>query len=324
MNHAMLKKNIAKLDLSFFSIILLTAALYLGFSELINRVATESAREAINAAIGVIFVIMTTIYMLNKQTEVDRRRDFDGEILKKKLSTYERALAVWQRVGLADGPIKHDDRAQCLEVQLQIMIIAPKSVVTHAADITKQINQVYSSDDKEGFLEEDKEKFFEDLVRFSEVARKDLDLPETNLGIDPAFIKEMMSVVVGVATERRKNYDKFLFNGKELSKSKLALEIVKTVARNRKVRSFEELKKLFPDSMHTDGRVSSAKSRRVVMQLDEAQSKQLRYHSKEEDLIPLEEGSFAVVSNQWGTNIDYFIKEAQENFGIDLQRISNE
>jgi hypothetical protein len=320
----MLRKNIAKLDSSFFSIIVLTAALYLGFSELINRVATESAREAINAAIGVIFVIMTTIYMLNKQTEVDRRRDFDGEILKKKLATYERALAVWQRVGLADEPIKHDDRAQCLEVQLQIMIIAPKSVVTRAADITKQINQVYSSDDKEGFLEEDKEKFFEDLVRFSEVARRDLDLPETNLDIDPAFIKEMMSVVVGVATERRKNYDKFLFNGQELSKSKLALEIVKTVARNKKVRSFEELKKLFPDSMHTDGRVSSAKSRRVVMQLDEAQLKQLRHHSKDEDFIPLEDGSFAVVSNQWGTNIDYFIKEAQKKFGIDLQRISNE
>jgi len=319
----MFRKYFAKFDLSFLSILILTAALYLGFSELITGIVTESARAVINAAIGVIFVIMTTMYMLNKQTEVDRKRDFDTEILKKKLATYERAIAVWQRVGLNDGPIKQVDRAECLAVQLQIMMVAPKSVVTCAANLTKQINQVYGSDEKDWFLEEDRESFFEGLVRFSEVARKDLDLPETSLGMDTEFIREMITVVVGAATEIKKNYDKFVFNGKELGKSKLALEIVKTVAKQRKVYCFDDLQKLFPDSMHIEGRMSSAKNRRVVMQQDEAQAQQLRYHSKEEDLIPLGDGSYAVVSNQWGTNIDYFIMDARARLAIDVQRVSS-
>lgn len=319
----MMRKILGKFDLSFLSILVLTAALYLGFSELINRIATESAREAINAAIGVIFVIMTTMYMLNKQTEVDRKRDFDSEILKKKLTTYERALTVWQRVGLADGAIRPEDRAECLEVQLQIMMVAPKAVVTCAANVTKQINQVYSADDKESFLEEDRETFFEDLVRFSEVARKDLDLPETSLGMDPAFIREMITVVVGAATETKKNYDKFIFNGKEFGKSKLALEIVKFICKDRNVGSFDELKSIFPDTLHTEGRQSAAKNRRVVMRLDEAKSQNLRYHSKDEDLISLADGSYAVVSNQWGTNIDYFLQQVSDKLDVKVKRVSS-
>jgi hypothetical protein len=319
----MIKKLFDKFDLSFLSILLLTAALYLGFSELINRIATESAREAVNAAIGVIFVIMTTMYMLKKQTEVDRKRDFDSEILKKKLATYERALAVWQRVGLTDGTIKQDDRAECLEVQLQVMMVAPKAVVSCAANLTKQINQAYSSDEKEGLLEEEKEAFFADLVRFSEVARKDLDLPETSLGMEPDFIREMITVVVGAATGTKKNYDKFIFNGKELGKSKLALEIVKVIAKDHNAGSFDDLRSMFPDTLHTEGRPSTAKNRRVVMSLDEAKSQNLRYHSKDEDLISLGDGSFAVVSNQWGTNVDYFIQEVSNKFGIKVQRVTS-
>ena len=313
-------KIVRKLDLGFLSVLILTCALYLGFSELIDRIATETAREVINAAIGVIFVIMTTMYMLNKQTEVDRKRDFDSEILKKKLVIYESALAVWQRVGLADGTIKHDDRAKCLEVQLQIMMVAPKAVVACAADLTKHINQVYSADDKDSLLEQDKETFFEDLVRFSEVARNDLDLPETNLGMDPQFIREMVAVVVNAATEGRKNYDKFKFNQKILGKSKLVLEIVKFVAQERNIYSFNDLQSIFPDVLHTEGRESTAKNRRVVMPLEEAQAKNLRYHSRDADLLSLGDGSFAVVSNQWGTNIEYFLKEIQRSLGVQVER----
>jgi len=316
-----MKKKFARFDLSFLAILALTAALYLGFSELINLTTTESAREFINAAIGVIFVIMTTIYMLNKQTEVDRKRYYDSEILKKKLATYERALTVWQRVGLADGSIDQIVRAECLEVQLQIIMVAPKTVVNCAANLTKQINKVYSADTKDGFLEEDKEIFFEDLVRFSEVARKDLDLPETSLGMDPEFIREMISVVVEVATVNGKNYDKFLFLGKELTKSRLALEIVKSVANEKKIQNFDELKLIFPDNLHTEGRPSSAKNRRVVMRLEEAQSENLRFHSKESDRISLADGSYAVVSNQWGANIDYFLQEVSKNLGIKVVRV---
>jgi len=200
-------------------------------------------------------------------------------------------------------------------------MVAPKNVVESAACITKQINQAYSSDDNDGIPDEDKAEFFEALANFSEVARKDLDLPETSLGMGPDFIKDMVTVVVEAATQNNKNYDGFIFDGKELKKSRLALEIVRKVVSDRKVQNFEKLLELFPDILHTNGRNSSSKNGRVVMPLEEAEALELRYHRKAEDVIHLGDGNCAVVSNQWGTNVDYFIKEVQKSLGVEIRRV---
>lgn len=79
-------KITAYIDLNYIAILALATVLYFAYGELINQITTEPAREAINAAIGVIFVIMTTMYMLKKQTQVDRKQIFDSEILRKKIN----------------------------------------------------------------------------------------------------------------------------------------------------------------------------------------------------------------------------------------------
>jgi len=97
-----IKKFINNFDSNYVAILALAVFLYFGYSELINQISTEPAREAINAAIGVIFVIMTTMYMLKKQTQVDRKQIFDSEILRKKLTVYEQALSDWRHIGLTE------------------------------------------------------------------------------------------------------------------------------------------------------------------------------------------------------------------------------
>ena len=46
----------------------------------------------------------------------------------------------------------------------------------------------------------------------------------------------------------------------------------------------------------------------------------LRFFSEPEDLIQLPDASLAVVNNQWGENIDFFIAKATETFGIEITR----
>lgn len=78
-----------KFDAAYLSIVILAAFLYIGYDRLIANVSTETVRETINSAIGVIFVIITTMYMLNKQTEVERKKELNNEIFKKN-STFTR------------------------------------------------------------------------------------------------------------------------------------------------------------------------------------------------------------------------------------------
>ena len=47
-----------RLDPAYVSIIILAVFLYVGYDRLIANIATETARETINSAIGVIFVII--------------------------------------------------------------------------------------------------------------------------------------------------------------------------------------------------------------------------------------------------------------------------
>ena len=72
-----------KLDPAYLSVVVLAIFLYVGYDRLIENISTETARETINSAIGVIFVIITTMYMLNKQTEVERKKELNNEIFKK-------------------------------------------------------------------------------------------------------------------------------------------------------------------------------------------------------------------------------------------------
>ena len=146
-----------KLDPAYFSIVILALFLYIGYDKLIENILNETARETINSAIGVIFVIITTMYMLNKQTEVESKKELNNEIFKKKISSYEHALSLWQNIGFVDKEIDQKDRAACIEVQLTLMMIAPTEVAKCATEITDTIISVYKSEKKPTLNENDKE-----------------------------------------------------------------------------------------------------------------------------------------------------------------------
>ena len=231
-------------DAAYVSILILAVFLYIGYDRLIANVTTETARETINSAIGVIFVIITTMYMLNKQTEVERKKELNNEIFKKKLEVYERAISLWQRIGFIDSEIDQEDRASCLEVQLNLMVIAPTEVAKCATGITNTITSVYKSESKQTIGEEDKEQLFRQLVDFAKLVRKDLDLPNTSLELDAKLATNMEEVVVRAGT---RNYDKYVFSGETYNKRRLVLAVVKHIVKEKNIQSFNDLDLLFPE-----------------------------------------------------------------------------
>ena len=305
-----------KLDPSYFSILVLAVFLYVGYDRLIENISTETARETINSAIGVIFVIITTMYMLNKQTEVERKKELNNEIFKKKLESYERALSLWQAIGFIDSEIDQKDRANCLEVQLNLMVIAPTEVAKCATSITNTITSVYKSESKQTLSEGDKEQLFRQLVDFAKAVRKDLDLPNTSLDLDAKLATNMEDAVVSAAS---RNYDKYRFAGEVYNKRRLVLAVVKHVAIEKNIETFENLETLFPKEWHSDGKPN--KSKQAVIYLKEkAEQDGLRFFGQLDDIITLPDGSVVVVNNQWGTNVDYFVSKANETLSTRIHK----
>ena len=69
-----------KSDFTYIAIIVLSIALYVGFDDLISGAASGTARDTISAALAAIFVLITTMYMLNKQTDLEQEKEFKGVI----------------------------------------------------------------------------------------------------------------------------------------------------------------------------------------------------------------------------------------------------
>lgn len=309
-------------DSNYVAIFILTATLYFAYDKLIYNIASETAREFINAAIGVIFVVITTMFMLRRQSEVDQKKELNSEIFKKKLEIYEDALNIWKAVGFAEGKVTDTDFSACIETQLRLNMVAPKSVIEVSTTITTKIVSVFTSLEKLDFDQDEKIELFKLLGDFSDKCRSDLDLPTSNTDVGASIEMEMKDALTKAAGFRNKNYDKFAFNGNVFSKRQLVLAVVKHVTNASSVNNFKELKNIFPDTWANGGVTSKGRQCFVVELEEDAQEKNARYFSATKDILVMPSGENVVVNDQWGTNTDYFVDKVSSELGLIIDRIA--
>lgn len=311
-------KKIRKINYSYISIIGLAIALYIGFDKLIFNVQSETARETLNAAISVVFVIITTMYMLTKQTQIEQEKELKTAIFRKKLDLYENSLQTWQKVCFVDAEIEKEQFGQCVEKLLRLGMIAPTDVLEHGTEIFNKINNVYMDDEKKSMKGEQTE-IFSDICKFIEATRADLDLPNSFL---PENLKRSFNEnVVKVGSSVAKNFDKFSFNGKEFGKGRLVLELVKHVVRTDKVENLDSLRMTFPSSYWSKGIEAKGKNAFVVELEEIASQRKARYFNKDDDKILLGNGSVVVVNSQWAEdNLSFLLSKLPESLRNKVKR----
>lgn len=121
--------------------------------------------------------------------------------------------------------------------------------------------------------------------------------------------------------EKQKNlstrdYSKYLFNGKELNKRKLVLEVIHTHINNKHIRNYSELLEEFPQDLR--------RGRKLFREFNDAfNNERSRYFMNEDEILHLEEGKY-VVSNQWGVgNIQTMLDKA-DSLGYEISIINED
>lgn len=306
-------KKILVVDLSYVWIIVLAVALYVGFDDLILTSSSETVRETLNAAIGVIFVIITTMYMLKKQADVEQSKVLGKEVFTKKLSTYEKAIATWEQICFSQKTVTEDQFAAALNVHTSLCMIAPANVVETSGKVLSLIQKVYvnenNNEHRRAFAPDEKNDMCECLGNFSEMVREDLSLPKTEMTQSfkdnfTAFFTE-----AGKTATTSRDMTKYTFRGETYGKGRLVQAVVKAVVHDNNIVNIDQLKKLFPDEAWTNGKNSTGKNAFVVELETKAKKMGARYFSKPEHLISLKNGDLVVVNNQWGANFDYLFNE---------------
>lgn len=113
-----------------------------------------------------------------------------------------------------------------------------------------------------------------------------------------------------------RDYSKYLFNGLELNKRKLVLELIKTHIKNNNILSLEDLLFDFPQELR--------KGRKMYKRYDEViqTNDKNRYFSEVDEVLDLTDGKF-VISNQWGAGNIQAILDRADELGYEIEIVSD-
>ncbi|MEC7107961.1 MAG: hypothetical protein VXW53_01950 [Verrucomicrobiota bacterium] len=302
---------------TLLSLVFLGVAVYFGFEPLFKLTPTGVSQGVLGAAFGTIFVIIITMYLLNKQTEIEQESKKSERVFDEKVKLYGSTLESLEKI-LKDGILSYEEIQAANFGIYKLQMMAGDETINDYVEINKKLIEVFekkSNESNEKELSQDEEAEIKQLLlSFSSNCRIDLGLSKKDLPND--VFREASAQVIAITSKGMRNYDlsKADFGDqKQIGKRefvKLALKYF--VSKNSNLSS-KQLEKYFPLTIHNEGGDPTKRKVRLYRKFDEIEEKtKCRYHCKEDDLLKLNDGSFAI-TNQWGlSNFVKFYKQCRE------------
>jgi len=86
-------------------------SVYLGFTPLFEKVNGGVTGAVIGSSFGAIFVIILTMYLLNKQTEIEQESKKSEKVFEEKVELYKSMLATTKEI-LRDGKLSSQETTE--------------------------------------------------------------------------------------------------------------------------------------------------------------------------------------------------------------------
>ena len=176
----------------------IAVAVYFGFTPLYELISPNGgvAGAVVGASFGAIFVIILTMYLLNKQTEIEQESKRGEKVFEEKMKIYWDIFHSIQ-IMLEDGRISKDDEMQKLPfVMLKLIAIGNDKVIEAFQNVYDSINDVFNEkpDDDEVIIEDsDRKKIMELLGKFSNECRVDLGV--SNERVQPKLFEHTQKAI---------------------------------------------------------------------------------------------------------------------------------
>ena len=297
---------------------------FFGYSPLFDLVGGGIAGRILGATFGSIFAILMTMFLLNKQTEIEQESKKSERVFDEKVVLYKDILGKSKEM-LEDAQLDSKEILALPFTLIQMQMVGGDEAIQIYTTFFEKINDIYEADDDEvvQIPGSDKHQLYSLLSRFAVQCRVDLGISDTP--IDESIFARAISVVEqsDKAVKGKRDTSKYTFNGKTLGKGKLVLAVVKDYISKNPDTTFDELKKAFPDEWQAGGAKSG--NRAVFVRLTDAEKLfedkgHRRHFFKEGETIQLSDEVIAV-SNQWGIgNIGDFVDGSNKNHNTDISK----
>lgn len=196
--------------------ILLAAASYLFFQVLLSGKASSFTSEISAAFLGSLLTIIITAIMLNKQSDVDMRKDRNSQMLEKKITIYKELMEKLGEI-LGSGNITKGNVVEIQMLNQRLAFIAHEDVVRSFTEFAELFAEYFAKGGK--INDAEKDELLNASGKMSVQMRKDLlsreEIADFN---ETAFTDLIMSNTRSLGTKKI-SFDDFLGQCSEKDKA---------------------------------------------------------------------------------------------------------
>ena len=305
-------------------LVLVGFVVFFGYGPLFDLVGGGIPGRVLGATFGSIFAILMTMFLLNKQTEIEQESKKSERVFDEKVVLYKNILGMSKEM-LEDGQLDSKEILALPFTLIRMQMVGGDEAIKIYTSFFEKINDIYEASDDEvvQIPESDKQKVFILLSRFAVQCRVDLGISDTP--IDESIFARAISVVEqsDKAVKGKKDTSKYTFKGKAFAKGRLVHAVVKDYVSQNPDTTFDDLKKAFPDEWQSDK--PNQENRAVFARLSDAEQLfkdkgHRRHFFKDGEAIQLSDEIIAV-SNQWGIgNIGNFVEGSNLIHNSDISK----
>ena len=228
--------------LTLFALVVIAFAVSIGFTPLFELIEDGIAARIIGSSFGAIFVIILTMFLLNKQTEIEQESKKSERVFDEKVKIYQKILDICSDM-LMDGNLTQDEINRLPFPLIRLQMLADDMVIETFQKVFNKLNDIYKSDLEAEVVkiqEEEKNEIYQLLSNFSSECRKDLEI--SNVEINEK-IKNETAKTISQANSRKKNdQTKFKFDGKILPKNQYVYSVVTNYLKENPQLTLEQFK----------------------------------------------------------------------------------
>ena len=209
---------------TLISIAVIAIAVYIGFEPLIANVPEGVAQSVISSAFGAIFVIILTMYLLNKQTEIEQESKKSERVFDEKVQLFREIMDI-SRDMLLDGQISKEEVNRLPFPLIRLQMLANDETIKSFAIVNQQLNEIYASEDGDDVLipEDSKRELFQSLSEFARQCRLDLGISDRD--VEEELVQDAVETLTNTGKKGR-DYSKKSFNGKMFAKNRYVWEVL--------------------------------------------------------------------------------------------------
>ena len=133
---------------TLFAIAIIGFSAYFGFTPLFNLVDGGITAAVIGASFSVTFVIILTMYLLNRQTEIQQESKKSEKVFEEKVSIYKGILSHTREM-LKDGKLSREEIVALSFSAIELQMVGADETISAFNSVFDAANTIYQSDDNE-------------------------------------------------------------------------------------------------------------------------------------------------------------------------------